>query len=402
MAGLTTQRQPLDQPLSNQSFPLATSQTVYAGARIYADVVAGLVKIGASGNLNLLPLGTAQQTVTTTTATGQLLVRLDTELNCQWMDNDTGAGAITSANLFGLCYVKDDHSVTLLSGGNSVAGRVMAVGNSDSSTAVLVAFNPATALDTFPGEEAASGGSTAFTARGVAIVMHAYAGTGTGTLTSTATGTLASQVTTPGVTLAAGDVFFLPAGLTNVTAVDSGPWQVVNAGSASPATKWVITRPSWWATGSTWATSAIVKISGTDSITNNTDWKAYNAPGVIDTSDPGFYVKQFTFQVTLASGTLALTAGQPNAANQYPLSTGGTHTCPVGIVSATESNILVTLAVPGTNTGTFAFGPTNHSSSALCTAGYVGTAAAAAFATLAAMATSTSDTSTVNVTIFNP
>jgi hypothetical protein len=401
MAGLTTQRAPLDQPLSNQSFPLATNQTVYAGARIYMDTAANLVKIGASGNLNLLPLGTAQQTVTTTSTTGQLLVRLDNELNCQWMDNVTGASAITASNLFDLCYVNDDHSVTLAAGGNAIAGRVMAVGNADSSTAVLVAFNPPTALDSYLGEESSSGGNAAFTALGVATVIHAYTGTATGTLTSTANGTLASQITTAGVTLAVGNVFFVPAGLTGLTgAVDSGPWQVVSLGATGA--KWVITRPSWWSTGSSWAVDATVKIGAGDTIYTNTEWKSYNASGVIDTSDPGFYVKQFTFQATLTSGTLALSAGQPaTAATSYPLTSGGTHTMPVGIFSATQSNILVTCAVPGTQTSVVGYGPTNHSSTALCTAGYVGTSAGAVFA-LASGQTTATDTSTVSVTVFNP
>ncbi len=395
MSGLTTSRQPIDTPLSIVALPLATNQTVYSGAAVYLDIVAGYVKIGASGNPNLIPIGTAQQTVTTTSSTGSLLVRLYSELNCQWFDNVTGAGAITA--LFGLCYVNDDHSVTGLEGGNSVAGRVMQL---DAIKGVLVAPQVVQSLETYPGSDA-GWSSGAFEVLSVPTVMHAYTGTGTGTLTSTANGTMASQITTAGVTLAVGNCFLAQGGLTGLTsAIDSGPWQVVSLGGASA--RWVVTRPSWWSTGGTWNVGATINVGAGDSIYNNTEWKAYNAPGVIDTADPGFYVKQFTFQATLASGTLALTAGQPNLAAAYPLTTSGTHTMPVGIVSATESNILVTMAVPNTVTGAFAFGPTNASSSALCTAGYVGTSAGAVFATLAAMATATSCSSTVNYTIFNP
>jgi|HubBroStandDraft_2_1064218.scaffolds.fasta_scaffold00255_13 hypothetical protein len=390
-SALTQPRSPDTFPLSAVALPVvAGAPKVWNGARVYLDVIFGGIRPGIAGNQNLFVAGDAEETVDNSggSTTAPCLVRLADELHCEWLDNSTASPVTT---LFGLCYVDSDHSVSALAAGNSVAGRVWAL---DTVKGVLV--QPLySLLESYLGEEASSGGNAAFTALAVATVMHAYTGTGTGTLVSTANGTLASQITTAGVVLAVGQVFFAPAGLTGLSgAVDSGPWQVVSLGAAG--SKWIVTRPPWWATGANWVTDAAIKIGAGDSIYNNTEWKAYNASGVIDTSDPGFYCKEFNFQLTLTAGTLALTAGQPNLAAAYPLTSGGTHTCPVGIFSASQSTCLATLNTQGGSGNTVGFG------AKALTPGYVGTAAVSLFAFLAALATATSDTSTINVKITNP
>lgn len=250
-----------------------------------------------------------------------------------------------------------------------------------------------------PGE--IGGQEVPYTARAVADVVHAYAGTGTGTLTSTAVGAIGGTAgaSTDAVVLVAGDQLFIPAGISNVTAVDSGPWTVVNPGTASA--KWIITRPWWWMTGSKWVSGQEIDVGCEGTVFGGTRWKATAAAGVIDTTDSAFYVKSLTFQVTLSAGTLALPAGQPVATTAYPL-VSGTCNFPCGIYSVTKSNIAVALAAHGgTLTGTVGYAAANSSSTVLCTAGYVGTAAAAVFALATAQATQTNDTSTVQVTLTN-
>ena len=117
---------------------------------------------------------------------------------------------------------------------------------------------------------------------------------------------------------------------------------------------------------------------------------------VIDTTDPGFYVEEFIFQRKINAGTLALGAGQPTLS-------ATSATCPVGILSQSQSTATCSLAIPsGTLTGTVGYGPTNASSSAaFVTLGYVGTSAMAVFALATAMATQTGDTSTLQVAVSN-
>src|SRR5262245_48906417 len=82
--------------------------------------------------------------------------------------------------------------------------------------------------------------STAQKVRNVVTSLQAYGGTGTATLTETSNGAWATQ---DGVTNVVGDIVFIPATTTNlVGALDAGPWQISNLGSAG--TQWVITRPN--------------------------------------------------------------------------------------------------------------------------------------------------------------
>jgi hypothetical protein len=231
---------------------------------------------------------------------------------------------------------------------------------------------------------------TPMTARAAALSLAAYNGTGTGTLTATTNGALGSV---DGVSVVVGDQIFIPAGLTNVTAVDSGPWVVENLGAT--AAKYVLVRPSWWFTGNKWTAGQRISVGGEGALYGNTIWRATAASGVIDTTDSAFYVERLTFQRKLVAGTLALAAGQPTLA-------ATSATFPAGIYSATKSNILCSLAIAsGTLTGTVSYGPNNSSATVFATVGYSGTAAAAVFALATAQATQTSDTSTLNVTLIN-
>jgi hypothetical protein len=276
--------------------------------------------------------------------------------------------------------------------------------------------NIATALNTLASEVIADLNTLAgvtpedspapFTARGVALSLHAYNGSGTGTLTSTANGTFASQNNIDGLTVAVGDQIFIPAGLSNVTAVDSGPWVVKSLGASGA--KWQLARPAWWSHGSSWTSGQSVHIGGEGAIYSGTTWVATAAAGVIDTTDSAFYCREITFQVTLVSATQALAAAQPSPIADYPLtgSTAGAHSCPIGIMPVPSAGTLAAgpqvfcslASKAGSATLTVGYGIIAEP-----TPGYVGTAAVTVNAIAAGQTVSgDADTSTINVTIRNP
>lgn len=247
-----------------------------------------------------------------------------------------------------------------------------------------------------PGE--IGGQSAPFSVRAVCDQLPAYAsaGSGSGVLTASATGAIGSM---DGVTLVAGDQIMIPMGITNVRAgKDSGPWVVTNPGATG--VNYVLTRPWWFAHGGLLTQATQIKVGGAGTVFNNTVWRATAVSGtVIDTTDCAFYVERLSFQVVLASGTMALAAGQPNATNAYPITTSGNF--PAGIWSATQSNFALQVAIHGTMTNFVSLSMANSSSTSLCTAGYVGTAAASIFALAAGGGTDASVTSTVTLTLIN-
>ncbi len=230
--------------------------------------------------------------------------------------------------------------------------------------------------------------SNAYVCRVAPLSITAYTGSGTGQLTITT----AAAWTADGVVLALNDQIFLQPGLTNVTAKDSGPWVVTTLGTSTVST--VLTRPSWWATGTKFYSGATITIGGEGTFLQNTKWRATAAAAVIDTTDPAFYVERFTFQRTLISGTLVLAAGQPTL-----LATSAT--MPAGVYSASQSNFITQIAVGNTETSVVSVGMGNASSTSIATIGYVGTAAATAFTLASGMVTGTSGVPTLNITLVN-
>lgn len=237
--------------------------------------------------------------------------------------------------------------------------------------------------------------------------FHAYSGSGTGTLTSTANQAFPAQ---DGVAVGAGDTVFIMAGLTGVTAVDTGPWVIVNAGSGSA--KWVLQRPYWFSTGSVCPIGMQIHIGPEGSVYNGTTWVATAAQGtVIDTTDCAFYCRSITFQVTLVAGvqilgTSSAATNQPTPAADFPLtgSTAGHFGIPIDILSATQSDVVCVLATKGgtiTTTVGYAAGAT-AAQSALCTAGYARTSIVEILSVVSVAVQNSSDTSTVQVQISNP
>lgn len=138
-------------------------------------------------------------------------------------------------------------------------------------------------------------------ARAVATSIGAYTASN-GTLTANANGALAAQ---DGVTMAVGDVLFLPEGLTNVTAADAGPYSIVALGGASA--KVVLARPSWWKHAALIRQGVDVAIGPEGTLYGGSSWKSFVATAikVIGTDAPALYPRRISKKVTLAIGTLA-------------------------------------------------------------------------------------------------
>lgn len=230
----------------------------------------------------------------------------------------------------------------------------------------------------------ATGQQTPFTARAASLAIAAYDGSGTGTLTGHANGALAAQ---DGVSLVVGDQLLLQAGVTNVSAVDSGPFVVVSLGSAT--TKYVLTRPAWFLTGNLVNPDTEVAIGPEGTVYANSTFKATAvASTVIDTTDPGFYVERLGFAITLVAGVDALTAGQGGVGSGH---------FPAGVYNASTSSIQASvLAFGGTQASTVSFGVP-----AAPIAGYIGTSAATLLAFQAGMTAATGDTSTLVIELVN-
>lgn len=183
-----------------------------------------------------------------------------------------------------------------------------------------------------------AGGGARRVARVVITSIAAYAGTGTGVLTASATGAIGAQ---DGATLTAGQLVFLPkvtggAGGTTVAA-DVGPWIVTDPGGA---TKFVLTRPAWWAHGAAIQQAFDIPIAeGTVWI--GSTWRTTCAAGLlVDTGDPLFYpdVQKGTGAVgTVVNGIFALASAQPTA------------------VDATAAAAVKAVLAAGNGTGTLTF-----------------------------------------------
>ena len=147
-----------------------------------------------------------------------------------------------------------------------------------------------------------------FYCRGVITSLQAYGGSTTGVLTETGNAALAAQ---DGMTIAVGDVLWLPAGLTNITAVsDSGPYVVTALGSG--ASHWSMKRPGWWQTGDSFGGAIpmgkTVQMGPEGTVYFNSIWASWAAPGqVVDTNDPVMYPRSITQRVTLLTGSASVT-----------------------------------------------------------------------------------------------
>ena len=228
-----------------------------------------------------------------------------------WFDTGTSTHQIKAQHIGLRCYAFDNNTLYLddLNGQLPYAGIVDDVkAGATTTAAVRLRFDPRPDGVPTTGE--------VDTARAVATSIGAYTGTTTGALTVTATGALGAQ---DGVTLAPGDVVFIPEGLTNITAdTDAGPYEVINAGGTGVSA--VLRRPWWYATGSAIGLSRKISIGGEGTLWAGVTWRSDAAKGAaVDTTAPAFWETKVSKAVTLASGTIVVTGLPIKSATGSPI-----------------------------------------------------------------------------------
>lgn len=286
------------------TFPIADNVKVFGGSMVATDSAGRIVPAASTAALKIV--GRCERFVDNTVAghtAGALNV--DVRPGAYYLPN-SGAGVdfISVANRWQLCFMVDDNVVALTDGGGTrpAAGIIIDVrGDGQVCVGIGAGFNPM--LYTINPEVAVV--APQYHARNVVSSLQAYTGTTTGVLTETANGAWVAQ---DGVTNVVGDVVFIQAGTTNlVAATDSGPWQITNLGTAG--TKWVLTRPDWWAHASVIQNGQVVDIGGEGPIYAGAQFKSFAAVGsaVVDANDPTMFIKEFCAGVTLVTGFATLT-----------------------------------------------------------------------------------------------
>lgn len=333
--------------------PVAASTKIYQGVMV-ALALTGAALGNALGAANAagsqIVLGRAEGpgdtglegTVDNTLgANGALSVRVKSGV-FKWA-NGTGADVIAQSNVGSPCYASDDHTVNLTDGGGTrpFAGIIQQV-DSDGvwvQQGLFITGAPAS----IPAEVLGPAVAALFKARAVVTSLQAYTGSGTNVLTETANGAWATQ---DGVTNVVGDIVFIPATTTNLTgALDSGPWQITSLGSAG--TKWVLTRPDWFTTGSTVQIGLDVVIGGEGTAWAGNTWRSFAAVSqVVGTNDPVFYPK---FQTATTGSMVAGVAPAVTTLFVRPLA----QYSPIPAVPAGAQGILrmttTTAGYPGTS-----------------------------------------------------
>lgn len=401
MAGLTVDRKTILMGEEQNALPVlltfgvAASTTIYGGSLVAVNSSGYAVPASATAGLKIV--GRCERQVINQATGGSVTpngiangnaasINVDVHQGAFYFDANTDGGAFTIADFGANVYAVDDHTVSKSDAGGTRlyagyvldGGGVMAPPGQTSQIGIMVATANPFALNP---ELVAS---TQFKARNVVTSLAAYTGSGTNVLTASANGAFGAQ---DGVTNVVGDVVFIQAGTTNLTAaLDSGPWTVTAVGAGGA--KFTLTRPDWWTTGATMPVAAVIDIGGEGTAYLGTAWKSFAAVGsaVIGTNDPAFYVRSFTTAVTLVTGFSKL---------------GPSQTFP-GLKSTTTSNItFIPTNFNGAGT-TVSYRTGAYASGGSATAaGYMGTSTVSITALVAAGTFNTNDIGTGLLNISN-
>jgi len=336
----------------------AAAILVYAGSLIGVNAAGYATKMSADPTLTIV--GVAEKQVDNSAGSaGDVAI----PFNIGVFYFDVSGTAPTAADIGKTMFAVDDHTVSLSDdGGNRPpVGFLFAGPRADAQAPVMV--GQLASLRGAAGDDASAGGSPAFRARAVRT-------TNVADLTAFAVATACD-----GLTLVEGDVVLLAA---QTTAAQCGPY-VVGAVSGGNAP---LTRPAWWAAGSTQKTGAQIKLGAEGTVFKNTTWQAMHASDsiVVDTTDPEFYPLS-------VSGTTALVAG--------------TFTISTVPVFSSKSQVTLTRSVANTSAATTGgYHPTVGGADGITT-GKIGTAAVVVEATVAAGTKNAADISTLHWTINN-
>lgn len=134
MTALSNKRMLKRVSVKELSLTLKSGEVAYQGGRACLNTSDGKCYPAQAGT-TFVAVGFFKENADASSGDVACLVTLDTELDACWMRNDAGSPA-GSANVGSECYLLDDQTVTMSSGGNSKAGRVLKV---DATKGVLVA-----------------------------------------------------------------------------------------------------------------------------------------------------------------------------------------------------------------------------------------------------------------------
>ncbi len=357
---------------------VAAATVLWSGEMVGLDVNGNAVSASAAACITVL--GIVRKTADNRTTGTPPTSGLAGAISCEILSGPYSClsdGSITVATPYGAdLFVVDNQTVSTsdLGGARLRAGYFT---NFDGFSNPVVTFGVGS-----PSARSFGGFTTsAFKARAVVVTtaVATYTGTGTGTLTAGSNAALVAD----GVALAANDVVILPAGVLGsltITAADAGPYVVTAPGTAGA--KFVLTRPDWWAHGSSIGYTPI-EVGPEGTLFAGTTWKAFATPStsIVDTTDPALYPREVSQAVTLASGTVTIS------------------NVPIRSTSKTAVELIRT-ATGGTVSSTVQYCPTSAGANGI-TAGALGTAAAIVQATVAAGTIANTDTSILNATIIN-
>lgn len=345
--------------------PMETQTTIFGGA-LFATNAAGNV-VPASANGALKCWGRCQRTVVNTTAAGfgaAGALFAEAATGVYFFNNDAGS-PFTAADVYVPGYAVDDNTVSKSDAGGTrpYVGYMVPAGtinNLRSSGEVAMAVGMA---NPYAANAELGTSTTTFRARNIATA---------GNVTSLAAFTVAGN---DGVTNVAGDVIILD---TQTTAAQNGPY-VVGAVATGTAP---LTRPDWWASGSTVKTGLSIRIGGEGTVFKNTRWVAMLAADsfVVDTTDPKLYPDFVSGATQLTSGTFTIST--------------------VPVFSGNSNVILERKVASGSTLTVGGYHPTSAGADGVTT-GVRGTAAVIVQACVGAGTINTADGSTLHWTITN-
>jgi hypothetical protein len=115
--------------IKKATFPLKAGHKVWQNGMACIDTASAGSVVEGAVSTTLKPIGKFVDSVDNSAggATVPVGVELTRERQLEYWDSVTGAGAITTANLFSSVYIADDHTLTTVSTGASAYGIVWAI-----------------------------------------------------------------------------------------------------------------------------------------------------------------------------------------------------------------------------------------------------------------------------------
>lgn len=256
MTALAAERARSIEKFTYRQFTLASGNKGWKGGIAAGDLSTGKVEPGHD-ETDLFVLGVFDETVDAAAADKLVNVNLGREVVAEWLANGTAGDAVAAADVFNLCYVMDDQTVSKVATGRSVAGRIWAV---DSVRGVLVERLSAipTPSSTLDGLEGVPTSAPAFAANDSVVANNPNSGT----IFDIPATAAASTVTLPATAVDGTIIYFVADGTKNAHTVQyrdaTGPVNLTTALTAAKRHLVVAIRYGASGAGGKWHCNAYV------------------------------------------------------------------------------------------------------------------------------------------------